>query len=418
MSIGRNTPIERGLGDTVYLDYAATTPVDPQVVAVMTRYLGLEGIFGNAASRSHCFGREAEVAVEEAREQVAELINADTSEIIWTSGATESINLAIKGIAYGCADRGKHLVTSSMEHKAVLDSCRKLAREGFDITYITPDKGGLVSPELVIQALRGDTVLVSLMHVNNEVGTVTDIGAIGEITRGKGIVFHVDAAQSAARLPLDMRLQQADLVSLSGHKMYGPKGVGALYMRRSRHVRIEPQMHGGDQEQGIRAGTLATHQLVGMGEAARVVRERRDHDIEAVAVLDRCLVDRLADIDHAFANGDQTHRVPGIVNIGFACVENESLMMSLKEVAISSGSACTSSHVESSHVLRSLGLSEALANCSVRFSLGRFTTQAEVDFVVERVRQAVDMLRKLSPQWRLLRKTDMILNRTLRCSER
>ena len=389
----------------VYLDYAATTPVDPQVIAAMTQCLGLDGTFGNAASRSHRFGQEAEEAVEKAREQVAQLINADPSEIVWTSGATESVNLAIKGAAHGYAHRGKHIVTSSLEHKAVLDSCDKLSREGFEITYISPKQDGLISPKLVKEALREDTILVSLMHVNNEIGTITDVNAISEITRARGIPFHVDAAQSAARLSLDTRTMQADLISLSGHKMYGPKGVGALYVRRWPRIRIEPQIHGGGQEQGIRSGTLATHQLVGMGEAAQLTCERRSRDVETIAALDRCLLDRLADIEHTSINGNKANRVSGIVNVGFACVESESLMMSMKEVAIASGSACTSSRVEPSHVLRSLGLPEDLASCSVRFSLGRFTTEEEIDFAVACVRNSVDALRQLSPQWRVLRQS-------------
>lgn len=395
----------------VYLDYAATTPVDPQVIAVMTQYLGLDGTFGNAASRSHHFGQEAGAAVEKARNQVAQLINADPSEIVWTSGATESVNLAIKGVAHAYAHRGKHIVTSSLEHKAVLASCDKLARDGFKITYISPKQDGLISPELVKEAMRDDTILVSLIHVNNEVGTITDVNAISEITRARGIPLHVDAAQSVARLSLDTRSVKADLISLSGHKMYGPKGVGALYVRRCwPRVQIEPQIHGGGQEQGIRSGTLATHQLVGMGEAAQLICERRNRDVEAIAELDRRLLDRLADIEHTFINGNSENRVSGIVNIGFACVESESLMMSLKDVAISSGSACTSSRVEPSHVLRSLGLPEDLASCSVRFSLGRFTTEEEVDFAVSCVRNSVGALRQLSPQWRALRRSDHATN--------
>ena len=386
----------------VYLDYAATTPVDPQVIAVMTQCLGLDGTFGNAASRSHRFGQEAEAAVEKARDQVAQLINADPSEIVWTSGATESVNLAIKGVAHGYAHRGKHIVTSSLEHKAVLDSCDKLSREGFEVTYISPKQDGLISPELVERVLREDTILVSLMHVNNEVGTITDVNAISKITRAREVTFHVDAAQSAARLSLDTRSMQADLISLSGHKMYGPKGVGALYVRRWPRIRIEPQIHGGGQEQGLRSGTLATHQLVGMGAAAQLIRECRSRDVEAIAKLDRLLLDRLADIEYSFVNGNGANRVSGIVNIGFACVESESLMMSLKDVAISSGSACTSSRVEPSYVLRSLGLSEDLASCSVRFSLGRFTTEEEVDFAIACVRNSVDALRLLSPKWRAI----------------
>ncbi len=365
----------------------------------MSKYLGIDGIFGNAASRSHSFGQEAGKAVEKARTQVANLISADPSEIVWTSGATESINLAIKGVAKGNINRGKHLVTSSLEHKAVLDTCEQLKQEGFDVTYLSPDKEGLISPETVKNALKKDTILVSLMHVNNEIGTITDIKAIGEMTHARGIVFHVDAAQSAARLPIDTESIKADLISLSGHKMYGPKGVGALYIRRSSHVRMEPQMHGGSQEQGLRSGTLATHQLAGMGEASDLLLEYRMRDVKRQTALDSRLLGRLKAIEGITINGNQTNRVPGILNIGFACVESESLMMSLKDLAISSGSACTSSHVEPSHVLLSLGLSEDIANCSVRFSLGRFTTEEEIDFTADRVCNAVDVLRQLSPQW-------------------
>ncbi len=401
MNTRSDTQIELGTGKKVYLDYAATTPVDPDVIAVMVQYLGPDGIFGNAASRTHRFGQEAEEAVEKAREQVAQLINADPSEIVWTSGATESINLAIKGVAHERANRGKHLVTSSIEHKAVLDSCGQLAREGFEITYVSPDQDGLIAPERVKQALRNDTILVSLMHVNNEVGTVTDVNTISRITRDRDIIFHVDAAQSAARLPLDTSMLQADLISLSGHKMYGPKGVGALYVRRSPHIKIEPQMHGGDHERGIRSGTLPTHQLVGMGEAASLIHKRRHLEVEKIATLDALLLDRLLGIEGAFISGNQTHRVAGILNIGFAYVESESLMMSLKGVAVSSGSACTSSSIEPSHVLRSLGLSDDLASYSVRFSLGRFTTVEEVYFSVACVENSVNALRRLSSQWQL-----------------
>ena len=389
----------------VYLDYAATTPVDNEVIEAMSQCLGFDGIFGNAASRSHSFGWEAEKVVENARAQVAELINADPSEIVWTSGATESINLAIKGVAYGCANRGKHLVTSSLEHKAVLDTCGQLAREGFEVTYVRPNRDGLISPENVKQTLRNDTILVSLMHVNNEVGTITDINAIGKITRARGIAFHVDAAQSAARLTLDTKSIQADLISLSGHKMYGPKGVGVLFVRRSPRVRIEPQIHGGAQEQGLRSGTLATHQIVGVGMAAHLICKHRSRYTETLAALDYRLLNHLMNIEYITINGNQSHRSAGILNIGFACVDSESLMRSLKDVAISSGSACTSSRIEPSHVLLSLGLSEDLANCSVRFSLGRYTTEEEIDFVAARIRSTVDELRQLSPQWQSLRQS-------------
>ena len=408
VNLRSNMYIEQEPKCTIYLDYAATTPVDPQVAEVMAQYLGINGIFGNAASRSHCFGWKAKEAVERAREHVASLINADPSEIVWTSGATESINLAIKGVAHGHTGQGKHIVTSSLEHKAVLDSCAQLAREGFEITYVDPDQDGLISPEHVKQALRDDTILVSLMHVNNEIGTITDIAAIGEITRARGITLHVDAAQSTARLPLDTRSIQADLISLSGHKMYGPKGVGALYVHRRLLRQIEPQMHGGGQEQGIRSGTLATHQLVGMGEAARLMGKHLSQDIKTATTLDYRLLNRLADIEFAFVNGNQAHRVPGIVNMAFACVENESLMMSTREVAIASGSACTSARVEPSHVLQALGLPENLASCSVRFSLGRFTTTKDIDLAVAYVRQSVDALRLLSPEWQLYQRNDSV----------
>ena len=366
----------------------------------MIQCLGLDGVFGNAASHTHIFGRAAEEIVENARKQVADLIHAEPSEIIWTSGATESINLAIKGFAHVSAKKGKHVVTSSLEHKAVLDSCRQLSREGFEITYVDPDSNGLIHPECVKRVLRNDTILVSLMHVNNEVGTITDVNAISEITHSKCVAFHVDAAQSMARLPLDMRSCGADFVSLSGHKMYGPKGVGALYVRQKHFVDLEPQIHGGDQEKGLRSGTVATHQVVGMGKAAQVLQERRKYDSETIERLEKRLLSQFENIEHFYINGSSTHRVPGIVNICFACVSNESLMMLLEDVAISSGSACTSTSVESSHVLRSLGLSEDHANSSVRFSLGRYSTKDEVDLAAYRVRESVEWLRQLSLEWR------------------
>lgn len=384
----------------VYLDYAATTPADQSVVDIIVQHLGFEGVFGNPSSQSHRFGRIAEEAVETARSHLAELINADPVEIVWTSGATESINLAIKGVGYGHPDQGAHIVTSSLEHKAVLDSCAYLASKGVEITYVAPDQHGMISPEKIGEALKDNTVLVSLMHVNNEVGTITDIDAIGQITRDRGVPFHVDAAQSSARLPIDVRKTPVDLISLSGHKMYGPKGVGVLYIRKRSGISVKPQMHGGGQESGIRPGTLPTHQLVGMGEAARLVKQRLHQDAKTLAALDRYLLDSLADIESATLNGNQAHRVPGIVNISFAHVENESLMMSLKDVAISSGSACTSSRIEPSHVLRGLGVSEDAANCSVRLSLGRQTTRKDIDFAAMRMKKSVELLRELSPEWR------------------
>lgn len=384
----------------VYLDYAATTPVDPAVADVMARHLESDGIFGNPASTTHIPGQEALAAVERAREHVANLINANPGEIIWTSGATEAINLAIKGIARARVDRGRHIVTSCIEHSAVLDTCKHLSREGYDVTLLAPDQEGLISPEKVRSALRDDTVLVSLMQANNEVGTITDIEAIGELVRSLGIAFHVDATQGAARLPIDTRAVHVDLVSLSAHKMYGPKGVGALYVRSSLQTSIVPQMHGGDQERGLRAGTIPTHQVVAMGEAARLTGKLRDRDIQTVTALERQLLCRLAEIEYVFLNGNQEQRVPGILNIAFACVESESLIVALRnEIAISTGSACTSSRMETSHVLMGLGLSEERADCSVRLSLGRFTTSEEIDFVATRLQDTVVALRMMSPDW-------------------
>ena len=383
----------------VYLDYAATTPADPSVIDIITQHLGLEGVFGNPSSQSHQFGRMAEEAVETARYHLAELISADPTEIVWTSGATESINLAVKGVVGGYSPREIHVVTSSLEHKAVLDSCAYLAGKGCEITYVSPDREGMITPEKIDEALKDNTILVSLVHVNNEVGTVTDINKIGQITRKRGIPFHVDAAQSSARLSIDVNKIPVDFISLSGHKMYGPKGVGALYIRKRSDIRIKPQTHGGSQESGIRPGTLPTHQLAGMGEAARLVKQRLRQDAKTIATLDKYLLDNLLDIELTQLNGNQVHRVPGILNISFAHVENESLMMSLKDVAISSGSACTSSRMEPSHVLLGLGMSEDTANCSVRFSIGRQTTMAEIGFAVARVKKSVELLRELSPQW-------------------
>lgn len=403
----RKNRTRRHANSCVYFDYAATTPVAPQVVEAMSGCLGREGLFGNAASSPHRFGVEAKAAVEGARDQVAQLIAADPAEIVWTSGATESINLAVKGAARGARRRGRHVVTSSMEHKAVLDSCARLAREGFEVTFVDPGPDGTITRRSIENALRRDTILVSLMHVNNEVGTITDVAAVGRLTRERGIVFHVDASQSAARLPLDVREMRADLVSLSGHKMYGPKGVGALYARSSCRSRLEPEMHGGDQEQGLRSGTLATHQVVGMGKAAELARERLDKDAGATAALDLQLRTLLREIPRSILNGNQERRVPGILSAGFVCVDSEALLMALRdEVAISSGSACTSARVEPSHVLKALGLSEETLACSVRFSLGRYTTAEEVDFVGTRLREAVADLRQLSPGWTEVRAAD------------
>ena len=366
----------------------------------MKRYLGQEGEFGNPASLSHRFGQEAARAIELAREQVARLLNAAPNEVVWTSGATEAINLALKGVAYAASDKGRtrngHIVTSVLEHKAVLDTCAQLAHEGLEVTYITPNEDGLITPEQVDDALRDDTILVSLMFVNNETGTVTDVDKIGELTRARAIPFHIDAVQAAARLPIDARTVNADLISISAHKIYGPKGIGALYIRRRSGLALEPQIHGGDQERGVRPGTLATHQVVGMGKAAELIGERRDKDREQIRVLDRRMLDQICDIDQVSLNGNQAYRAPGIINVCFHHVESESLMMALKDVAISSGSACTSARIEPSHVLLGLGLPDHVARCSVRISIGRFTTAPEIDRAAGRIREAVGMLRELS----------------------
>ena len=383
----------------IYLDYAATTPTDPAVVAVMTRYLGPDGAFGNPASRFHSFGRDAEDAVEQARVHVAELINADPREIIWTSGATESDNLAIKGAVAAHADRGSHLVTSAIEHKAVLDSCLHLERNGFEVTRVQPRADGLITPQSVESALRDDTILLSLMHVNNEIGTITDIETIGRLARDRGIPFHVDAAQSAARLPLNMQRQYADFVSLSGHKMYGPKGVGALYVRRRPRARLDPQIHGGGHERGLRSGTLPTHQVAGMGEAARLLAQRRHRDTAHSAKLGNRFLDQLQRVEQISINGDRAHCVPGILNLSFACVESESLMVALPDIAFSTGSACTSARLEPSYVLRALGLDDDSAHSSLRFSFGRFTTTTEIDCAVRGIHHAVTELRSLSSVW-------------------
>ncbi|MGB0205016.1 MAG: IscS subfamily cysteine desulfurase [Neptuniibacter sp.] len=383
----------------IYLDYSATTPVDPRVAEKMIDCLTMEGNFGNPASRSHLFGWKAEEAVENARRQVADLINADPREIVWTSGATESDNLAIKGAAHFYQKKGKHIITSKIEHKAVLDTCRQLEREGFEVTYLTPNAEGLIEPSAVAEVIREDTILVSLMHVNNEIGTITDIKAIGELTRSKGIVFHVDAAQSAGKIEIDMSDCKVDLMSISGHKMYGPKGIGVLFVRRKPRIRLEAQMHGGGHERGMRSGTLATHQIVGMGEAARICKEDMQKDTErAIALRDRFWAG-VQDMEEVYLNGSKEQRVPGNLNVSFAFVEGESLLMSLKDLAVSSGSACTSASLEPSYVLRALGLNDELAHSSIRFSFGRFTTEEEVDYAVNQIQSAVGKLRELSPLW-------------------
>ncbi len=383
----------------IYLDYLSTTPVDPRVIECMTKCLSTEGVFGNPASRSHIFGWKAEEAVENARNQVAELLNADPREIVWTSGATESDNLAIKGAAHFYSKKGNHIVTSKIEHKAVLDTCRQLEREGFDVTYLEPDALGLTTPDMVRSAIREDTVLVSIMHANNEIGVVNDVAGIGEVCRSSGVLFHVDAAQSAGKIGIDMEQMKIDLLSISAHKMYGPKGVGALYVRRKPRVRLEAQMHGGGHERGMRSGTLATHQLVGFGEAARIAREEMREEADRLINLRKRFWESIDDIPEVYINGDPNERLPGALNVSFAFVEGESLIMSLRDLAISSGSACTSASLEPSYVLRALGLNDEMAHSSLRFSFGRFSTVQEVDYAASAVRHAVEKLRELSPLW-------------------
>ncbi|MBQ0712263.1 MAG: IscS subfamily cysteine desulfurase [Porticoccus sp.] len=383
----------------IYLDYSATTPVDPVVAEKMAACLTNTGNFGNPASRSHSFGWQAEAAIEEARGQVAALLNADPREIVWTSGATEADNLAIKGCAHFNQKKGKHIITSKIEHKAVLDTCRQLEREGFEVTYLDPDAEGIIQPEAVASAIREDTTVVSLMHVNNEIGTINDIAAIGEVCRENKVFFHVDGAQSAGKIDIDMAAMKVDLMSLSAHKIYGPKGIGALYVRRKPRVRIESQMHGGGHERGMRSGTLATHQIVGMGEAFRIAKEKMVEEDQRTLVLRNRLWDGVSDMEEVQVNGSLQHRVAGNLNISFSFVEGESLIMALKDLAVSSGSACTSASLEPSYVLRALGLDDEQAHSSIRFSIGRFTTEEEIDYAVEKVRDAVTKLRELSPLW-------------------
>lgn len=383
----------------IYFDYSATTPVDPRVAKAMMDCLTMDGNFGNPASRSHFFGWKAEEAVEDARQNVADLVNADSREIVWTSGATESNNLAIKGIAQFNHKRGKHIITSKIEHKAVLDACRQLEREGFEVTYLDPDTDGLISPQLVADTIREDTTLVSLMHVNNEIGVVNDIAAIGAICRERKVFFHVDAAQSTSKLAIDVEAMMVDLMSFSAHKSYGPKGVGALYVRRKPRVRIEAQIHGGGHERGMRSGTLATHQIVGMGEAFRLAKLELQKDTDHALAMRNRLLAGVQDMEEVHVNGSLEQRVPHNLNISFAFVEGESLIMSLKDLAVSSGSACTSASLEPSYVLRALGLNDEMAHSSLRFSFGRFTTEEEIDYAVKQIHEAVNKLRELSPLW-------------------
>ncbi len=383
----------------IYLDYSATTPVDPRVAQKMIPYLTEQ--FGNPASRSHAFGWDAEKAVENAREEVAKLVNADPKEIVWTSGATEAINLALKGAAHFYKAKGKHLITVRTEHKAVLDTMRELEREGYEVTYLTPESNGLLDLEKFKAAIRPDTIVVSVMYVNNEIGVIQDIPAIGEICREKGIIFHVDSAQATGKVVIDLASLKVDLMSFSAHKTYGPKGIGALYVRRKPRVRIEAQMHGGGHERGMRSGTLATHQIVGMGEAFRIAREEMAAENERTRLLRDRLLKGLSDIEEVHVNGDMEHRVPHNLNISFNFVEGESLLMAIKDLAVSSGSACTSASLEPSYVLRALGRSDELAHSSIRFSVGRFTTEQDVDFAIELLHQKIGKLRELSPLWEM-----------------
>ncbi len=385
----------------VYFDYSATTPVDPRVARKLCDCLTMEGNFGNPASKSHPFGWKAEEAVEQARKDVADLINANPKEIVFTSGATESDNLAIKGVAHFYHKKGKHIITCKTEHKAVLDTCRQLEREGYEVTYLDVQSNGLLDLEVLKNAMRDDTILVSIMHVNNEIGVIQDIKAIGELTRERKILFHVDAAQSAGKVPIDIEDLKVDLMSFSAHKIYGPKGIGALYVRRKPRVRLEAQMHGGGHERGMRSGTLATHQIVGMGEAFRLAKEEMASDNERIRMLRDRLLEGLKDIEETYINGDLEQRIPHNLNISFNFVEGESLMMALKGLAVSSGSACTSSSLEPSYVLRALGRNDELAHSSIRFSIGRFTTEEEIDYAIEEIHKNIGKLRELSPLWEM-----------------
>jgi cysteine desulfurase len=383
----------------IYLDYSATTPIDKRVADKMMHYLTMEGNFGNAASRSHVYGWEAEAAVDEARKQVAELINADPREIVWTSGATESDNLAIKGAAHFYSKKGKHIITCKTEHKAVLDTCRQLEREGYEVTYLDPEDNGLVDLEKLEAAIRPDTTLISIMHVNNEIGVIQDVAAIADIAHRHKVIFHTDAAQSAGKTPIDVKAMDIDMLSLSAHKIYGPKGIGALFVRRKPRIRIEAQMHGGGHERGMRSGTLPVHQIVGMGEAFRIAREEMTSESERILRLRNRLLDGFKDMEEVYVNGDLENRIPGNINVSFNYVEGESLIMALKDLAVSSGSACTSASLEPSYVLRALGRNDELAHSSIRFSIGRFTTEQDIDKAIQLVRDNIGRLRELSPLW-------------------
>jgi len=383
----------------IYLDYSATTPIDPRVADKMSECLTIEGNFGNPASRSHEFGWVAEEAVDLARQQIADLVNADPREIVWTSGATEADNLAIKGAAHFYKKKGNHIITMKTEHKAVLDTCRQLEREGFEVTYLDPQENGLLDLEKLKAATTDQTIVISVMHVNNEIGVIQDIEAIGEFAREQGIIFHVDAAQSTGKVEIDLQHLKVDLMSFCAHKTYGPKGIGALYVRRKPRVRLEAQMHGGGHERGMRSGTLATHQIVGMGEAFRLAKEEMATENERIRMLRDRLYNGLNDMEEVYVNGDLEHRIAGNLNISFNFVEGESLIMALRDLAVSSGSACTSASLEPSYVLRALGRNDELAHSSIRFTIGRFTTAEEIDYAIGLVRSAVEKLRDLSPLW-------------------
>lgn len=383
----------------IYLDYSATTPVDPRVAEKMIPYLTEQ--YGNPASRSHPYGWTAEKAVENAREQVAKLVNADPREIVWTSGATESDNLAIKGAANFYSGKGKHIITVATEHKAVIDPVRELERQGFSATFLEPEDNGLVDIEKFKAAIRPDTVLASVMLVNNEIGVIQDITAIGNVCRENGVIFHVDAAQATGKVDIDLATLPVDLMSFSAHKTYGPKGIGALYVRRKPRIRIEAQMHGGGHERGMRSGTLAPHQIVGMGEAFRIAHEEMHTENERIRMLHDRLLAGLTDIEESYVNGDLSHRVPHNLNVSFNYVEGESLIMAIKGIAVSSGSACTSASLEPSYVLRALGRSDELAHSSIRFSIGRFTTEADVDYTIKLLKEKISKLRELSPLWEM-----------------
>ncbi|ALE01958.1 IscS subfamily cysteine desulfurase [Candidatus Pseudothioglobus singularis] len=382
-----------------YMDYSSTTPVDARVAKKMAKYLTMEGDFGNAASRSHYFGWQAEKAVDEARSQVADLVGADPREIVWTSGATESNNLALKGIAHFYQKRGKHIITLKTEHKAILDTCRQLEREGFEVTYLDPLPNGLLDIDLFKKTIREDTILASFMHVNNEIGVIQDLQTIGDICRENKVFFHVDAAQSVGKIEIDLTALPVDLMSFSAHKIYGPKGMGALYVSRKPRVRLEAQIHGGGHERGMRSGTLATHQIVGMGEAFAIAKAEMKEENARTLKLRQRLYAGFSDMEEVVVNGDLDQRIAGNLNISFNYVEGESLMMAISDVAVSSGSACTSSSLEPSYVLRALGLSDELAHSSIRFSVGRYTTEKDVDDAIILVREKVEKLRDLSPLW-------------------